>query len=118
MSVDQAHMLPQASAQERRVSPRRACRLRVDLRLPDGQALQAASIDISCEGIGLLLPGPLPVGTECAIAFSVYTGGAVQRIQASARALNSVFLRHDVRVGFAFSRIAPEQLRLLAGFVS
>jgi c-di-GMP-binding flagellar brake protein YcgR len=107
----------QADAIDRRSGPRRVCRVRASVTLADGATLAAVSIDISREGMALLLPCPLPTGTECTIDFSLYVSGAIHRIRLSARALNSVFMSHDVRVGFAFVRLAPDSQRLLSEFV-
>jgi c-di-GMP-binding flagellar brake protein YcgR len=107
----------QADAIDRRSGPRRTCRVRASVTLADGTTLAAVSIDISREGMALLLPCPLPVGTECSIHFSVYVFGAIHRILLSARALNSVFMSHDVRVGFAFVRLGTDSQRLLSEFV-
>lgn len=107
----------QADAIDRRSGPRRPCRIRADVRLPDGVAIAATSLDIGREGMALLLPRPLPVGAECAIQFSLYVFGAIHRIHLSARALNSVFMSHDIRVGFSFVRLTPDIQRLLSEFV-
>jgi c-di-GMP-binding flagellar brake protein YcgR len=106
-----------ADAGDRRTGPRRICQIRAEIALPDRRVIAALSSDISREGIALLLPYPLPVGTMCSIGFSLFIRGGLQRVDVEAKALNSVFLSHDVRVGFSFTRVSPDHQRVLSDFI-
>jgi hypothetical protein len=104
-------------ADDRR-SPRRICRLRAVVDVTGGPSLPAVTVDIGRDGMAVLLPRPLPDGTTCRVAFSIFSGGRVQRLDLNARASNSVFVRDAVRVGLAFTGMMPATGKLLGDFVS
>ena len=106
-----------ANGADRRDGPRRICRLRARVALPGHAPLAGVTIDISRDGVALLLDHPLPPGMGCDISFNVFAKGAVQRIDAKAQALNSVFVRDAVRVSFSFNHIGVEAQRMLSEFV-
>jgi hypothetical protein len=101
-----------------RRSPRRICRVRAVVDVTGGPSLPAVTVDIGRDGMAVLLPRPLPDGTACRVAFSLFSGGSVQRIELNARASNSIFVRDDVRVGLAFTGVMPAVGNLLAEFVN
>jgi hypothetical protein len=109
---------PDAYADERRTSPRRTCRVRATVDVTGRGPLPATTVDIGRDGMALLLPCPLPDGTTCRIAFSIFCGGSVQRLEVHARATNSIFVHAHVRVGFAFTGVPPYASSLLAEFVA
>ena len=104
-------------ADDRR-SPRRLCRVRAVVDVTDGSPLAAVTVDIGRDGMAVLLPCPLPDGTTCRVAFSIFSGGRVQRLDLNARASNSVFVRDAVRVGLTFTGMMPATGSLLAEFVN
>jgi hypothetical protein len=101
-----------------RRSPRRICRLRAVVEVTGGPSLPAVTVDIGRDGMAVLLPCPLPEGTSCRVGFSLFGGGTVQRLDLNARAINSVFVHADVRVGLAFTNILPAANALLSEFVN
>lgn len=101
-----------------RRSPRRTYRLRAVVDVTGGPTLPAVTVDIGRDGMAVLLPCPLPDGTTCRVGFSLFSGGAVQRLDLNARATNSVFVHADVRVGLAFTGVLPSTNALLAEFVN
>lgn len=101
-----------------RRSPRRVCRVRAVVDVTSGPSLPAVTVDIGRDGMAVLLPCPLPDGTTCRVAFSIFSGGSVQRIQLNARASSSIFVRDAVRVGLCFSGMMPAVGNLLAEFVN
>jgi len=109
---------PDAHVDERRTSPRRICRVRAVVDVTGRPTLPAVTVDIGRDGMALLLPCPLPDGTPCRITFSIFSGGRVQRVELHAKAVKSVFVHADVRVGFAFTGVPPAANSLLAEFVS
>jgi hypothetical protein len=104
-------------ADDRR-SPRRICRLRAVVDVIGGKSLPAVTVDIGRDGMAVLLPCPLPDGTTCRVAFSIFSGGSVQRLDLNARVTNSVFVRDYVRVGLAFTGMMPATGSLLGEFVN
>jgi hypothetical protein len=109
---------PDTQAAERRTSPRRICRIRAVVDVTGGPSLPAVTVDIGRDGMAVLLPCPLPDGTTCRVTFSIFSGGSVQRLDLNARACNSIFVSHDVRVGLAFTGMMPATGNLLAEFVN
>ena len=105
------------AAGERRDGPRRICRVRASVTLPGHPPLAGTTIDISRDGIAILLDHPLPGGIACEIGFSVFAKGGVQRLDLGAQALNSVFVRDAVRVCFSFTRVGLDAQRILSEFV-
>ena len=104
-------------ADDRR-SPRRLCRVRTVVDVTGRPSLAAVTVDIGRDGMAVLLPCPLPDGTTCRIAFSIFSGGSVQRIELNARASNSIFVSHAVRVGLTFTGVMPAVGKLLGEFVN
>jgi hypothetical protein len=101
-----------------RRSPRRLCRVRAVVDVTGGPSLAAVTVDIGRDGMAVLLPRPLPDGSTCRVAFSVFSGGSVRRLDLNARASNSVFVRDAVRVGLMFTGMMPATGSLLAEFVN
>jgi hypothetical protein len=108
---------PDAHGDDRR-SPRRICRVRAVVDVTGGPSLPAVTVDIGRDGMAVLLPCPLPDGTACRVAFSIFSGGSVQRLELSAKACRSIFVRDDVRVGLAFTSVMPAAGNLLGEFVN
>ncbi len=104
-------------ADDRR-SPRRLCRLRAVVDVTAGPSLPGVTVDIGRDGMAVLLPRPLPDGATCRVAFSIFSGGSVRRIELNARASSSIFVRDAVRVGLSFSGMMPAVGNLLAEFVN
>jgi len=57
---------------DRRDGPRRICRVRASVVLPGHAPLPGTTIDVSRDGIAILLDYPLPSGTGCDISFCVF----------------------------------------------
>ena len=104
-------------ADDRR-STRRICRLRAVVDVIGGPSLPAVTVDIGRDGMAVLLSRPLPDGTACRVAFSIFSGGSVQRLDLNARASNSVFVFDAVRVGLTFTGMMPATGKLLGDFVN
>ena len=101
-----------------RRSPRRICRVRAVVDVTGGPSLPAVTVDIGRDGMAVLLPCPLPDGATCRVAFSIFSGGSVRRLDLNARASNSIFVRDAVRVGLAFTGMMPATGKLLGDFVN
>ena len=101
-----------------RRSPRRLCRVRAVVDVTAGPSLPGVTVDVGRDGMAVLLPHPLPDGATCRVAFSIFSGGSVQRIQLNARASSSIFMRDYVRVGLSFTGMMPAVGNLLAEFVN
>lgn len=109
---------PDTQAAERRASPRRICRVRAVVEVTGGPSLPAVTVDVGRDGMAVLLPRPLPDGTTCRVMFSIFSGGSVRRLDLNARACNSIFVSHHVRVGLAFTGMMPATGKLLGEFVN
>jgi len=89
-------------------------RHKVDLRVkvtPDGHStVHCRSNDLNKEGIGLLLPSDLPIGTRATIEFSLPGSQESLRLRALLRH------REGFRSGFEFVHLTPEERHLIRTF--
>lgn len=110
-----SHALP--AGQDRRDTPRRPYRVGALIHVPGLPPLKGRTVDISPEGVALLLPRPFPPGSRCTIGFAIYTNGALQEINAAVEVTNCVFLSSDVRVGCRFVALDEGTKKILSAFV-
>lgn len=100
---------PKSSLRSRKVA-----RHKVDLRVrvtPDGLAtIHCRSNDLNKEGVGVLLPGELPIGTRAAIEFSLPNRAEPLRLRALLRH------REGFRSGFEFVDLNSTERHLIRHF--
>lgn len=109
---------PESGAAERRQVPRRVCRVKVAVQLEDQSLLAGRTVDLSQEGLALLLPRPLPPGSVCRVDFALYVDGVHRAVAAAAEVSNCVFLRDDVRIGLRFTSLDKNTKKMLSAFVA
>lgn len=102
-------MNPKSSLRSRHV-----VRHKVDLRVrvtPDGQpTIHCRSNDLNKEGIGLLLPTEMPIGTRATIELSLPNRAEPLRLRALLRH------REGFRSGFEFVHLNSEERHLIRHF--
>ncbi len=93
---------------------RYVARHKIDLRVrvtPDGQAtIHCRSNDLNKEGIGVLLPSDLPIGTRASVEFSLPNRMEPLRLRALLRH------REGFRSGFEFVHLSSEERHLIRTF--
>ena len=107
----------ESGAPERRQVPRRVCRVKVAVQPGSLPLLTGRTVDLSQEGVALLLPRPLPPGSLCQVNFTLYIDGFHRNVAADAEVINCVFLRDDVRIGLRFKSLDKETTKMLSAFV-
>lgn len=102
---------------ERRQVPRRVCRVNITVQFSGLPLLNGRTVDLSQEGVALLLPRPFPPGSLCQVDFVLYVDGVHRKVAAAAEVINCVFLRDDVRIGLRFKSLDKETTKMLSAFV-
>ncbi|KFI06928.1 PilZ domain-containing protein [Massilia sp. BSC265] len=98
---------------DRRDALRKTCRVRAFLDIGGQLQLVGKTLDLSHNGISLLLPQALQQGCVGNLRFSIYVNGNLELIRARVEVSNCVFLSMDVRVGFRFVELDPSSKRTL-----
>lgn len=102
---------------ERRRSPRRVCRVRASLELPGLAPLPGQALDVSQDGMSVLLPHPLPEKSACRVRFALFVHGAMRQFDVSAQLLGNVFVSDSVRLSLKFTELPEPTRKLLGDFV-
>ena len=79
--------------------------------------LVGKTLDLSHNGISLLLPQALQQGCVGNLRFSIFVNGNLELIRARVEVSDCVFLSTDVRVGFRFVELDPTSQRALAALM-
>lgn len=98
---------------DRRDAPRKTCRVRACLDVGGQFELVGKTLDLSHNGISLLLPQALPQGCVGNLRFLIFVNGNLEPIRARVEVANCVFLSTDVRVGFRFVELDPASKHIL-----
>jgi len=101
---------------ERRDQPRKVCRVSATVQVAELGFLPAKTIDLSTQGIALLLPVALARGTVAEVSFKLYVNSTLHQVQAGVEVTNCVFLSADVRVGCSFVSLGAAARRVLSDF--
>jgi c-di-GMP-binding flagellar brake protein YcgR len=91
--------------------------VRASLELPGQPPLPGRALDVSADGMSMLLPHPLPEKLSCRVRFALFVHGAFHKFDIKAQLLGSVFLSDSVRLSLKFNEIEPATRKLLADFV-
>lgn len=102
---------------DRREQQRKVCRVSATVLVAELGHLPAKTIDLSTQGIALLLPVALPRGTVAEVGFKLYVSGALHQVKAGIEVTNCVFLSADVRVGCSFVSLDAAARRVLSDFM-
>lgn len=102
---------------DRRDAPRKTCRVRASLDVGGQLPLVGKTLDLSHNGISLLLPQALQQGCVGNLQFTIFVNGNLERIRARVEVSNCVFLSTDVRIGFRFVELDPASKRMLGALM-
>ncbi len=69
--------------------------------------LNARTVDISPNGMCLLVAEQLPAGLSCNVSFEVPLNGKMKKVQVIAKAVYSVFGTDGFRIGMQFTQVDP-----------
>jgi hypothetical protein len=86
--------------------------------LPGGATLNGKTVDISASGICIMVDGPVPVGNTCMILFEAMVKGAPKQVNASGKAVYSIFSREGFRTGFQFGQLTPANTAVINDIVT
>lgn len=93
--------------EENRVAPRKILRCRARIVVQGGPTLNGKTVDISISGICVMVDGPVPVGHTCMLIFEAMLKGVPKQVNATGKAVYSIFSRDGFRTGFQFSQLTP-----------
>lgn len=84
----------------------------------DGCApIAARTLDISANGISLLMNEPLQTGQRCQISFEMYFDGKANVVTAKAAVSHCIFSSTGFKVGFQFSKLDLSAMTVIAKFI-
>ena len=87
---------------------------RVQVALPNQSVLSGHTLDISVDGVCILLDDQIPQGVSYPIRFEIIVHGKVDVFTALARVVYGVFASHGgFRVGFQFNEDDPKRTALI-----
>jgi hypothetical protein len=71
----------------------------------DAPAMLGKAIDISSNGISMVLPDSLDSGTECLVSFEATVAGNKYKVAVRANPVYSIYSGDSFRTGFKFERV-------------
>lgn len=71
----------------------------------DAPAMTGRAIDISPNGMSMVLPENLEAGRECLVTFEATVNGAKYKVAARANPVYSIYSGDSFRTGFKFERV-------------
>ena len=92
---------------ENRQSVRKVLKTKAQLILNSENFIQARTVDIGLDGIGLVLPSPVIPGQEGRVIISMYFDGKAHLVDSAVKVTYCVFSSGEFRVGFQFASLAP-----------
>jgi len=85
--------------------------------LTDGAILRGYTIDISAQGLSVLIPRKLNIGEACAVRFSMLINGQIMRVAGMGSIANCSCAGDGFRIGMLFVASDPIVQQALADFV-
>jgi len=104
--------------QDQRRFPRKLFRHQVSIGLPDGLIIQGYTIDISAQGLSVLIPRKLNVGAVCAVRFGILIKGQTLRVSGAGRIANCSCAGEGFRIGLHFKAQDPAVQQALTEFTT
>lgn len=105
-------------ATENRSSDRRPVSWRAKILLAAGQVLEARTTDIGLNGVGLILPKPLPTGLiQLALQMPGGGQGKSEVLTGSARVVFQVLRGDEYQVGVEWHQLDPAKRQLIRQYV-
>ena len=103
---------------QQRKFPRKLFRHQVSIGLPDGAIIQGYTIDVSAQGLSVLIPLKMNVGDVCAVRFGIMINGQIMRVAGAGRVANCSCAGEGFRIGMLFSAQDESVQQALADFVA
>lgn len=92
---------------DNRQSTRKVLKTKAQLSIEESRPVEVRTIDISVDGLGLLLPGPVTPGQPGKIVVNMYFDGKAHIVSAVGKITYCVFSGGEFRAGFKFVRLEP-----------
>ncbi len=113
-----AGTVTQVVLSEQRTTERRALQVNARLLAQEGNiVIPARTVDISANGLSLLVDRSLKQGEVWEIAFDLPMDGKFHPIEAVAQVANGIVASNGVRIGFQFKRLNMASMIAITRFV-
>ncbi|MBI1892287.1 MAG: PilZ domain-containing protein [Burkholderiales bacterium] len=97
-----------------RLYPRAVFRCRARLSVEDKPPINAWTVDISMDGISIMLAEPIELGQYCVVKFETAISGSPRQFSAIAKSVYCVCsCTGQYRIGFQFYGINPAQAAII-----
>ena len=92
---------------EQRRAERRVVKVKTLLAVGDADPMRALTIDVSMQGVGMIVPSPVKPGSKAQIEFDLYHDGKSHLVRAIAKCVHCIFSGGQFRAGFEFEYLEP-----------
>ena len=106
----------QLSELDQRRYPRRLFRQQISMGVPGQAILQGYTLDISAQGLSVLIPIPLKVGEVCSVRFNIMINGQTMRVAGTGKVINCSCAGEGFRIGLHFKAQDPAVQQALIKF--
>jgi hypothetical protein len=102
---------------ERRQSTRRPLRTSATI-LVNEERLPARTVDISCQGLSIMIDRNLPPGTPCGVAFTLLDNGRFHPIRLTARVVHGLLSgRGSFKIGLQTTQLAADDENVIRHYL-
>lgn len=108
----------QMSERDQRRYPRKMLRQQASIGIPGEAIIQGYTLDISVQGISILLPRALKVGEVCAVRFGILINGQTVRVAGAGKVANCSCAGEGFRIGMHFKAQDPSIQQALIEFTT
>lgn len=102
---------------DNRGATRKVLKTKAQLSISNGQPIEARTIDIGADGVGLLLPGPVSPGQQGRVILNMFFDGKAHLVNAAVKVSYCVFSSGEFRVGFQFVGLEPTALSSISAYL-
>ena len=96
-----------------RQAARKILRCRALIRTEDGEIAQGKTMDISLDGVCIVLERLIPDEQMCELRFEIVANGQLHLFQAKARLIYCICTNFSYRAGFRFFELDPKQIEVI-----
>lgn len=101
---------------ENRQTARKVLRTKAQFCISD-DTVEARTLDIGIDGVGLVLPSPVTPGQQGRVVMDVYFDGKGHRFDVAVKVSYCVLSSGEFRAGFQFARLDPATLGSICAFL-
>ncbi|HVY24304.1 MAG TPA: PilZ domain-containing protein [Steroidobacteraceae bacterium] len=112
----QTPLYTQLQDNDMRRYPRKMFRQQVSVGLPGHSIMQGYTLDISAQGLSVLIAMPLKVGDVCAVRFNILINGSTMRVAGTGKVANCTCAGEGFRIGMHFKAQDPAVQQSLLNF--